>query len=164
MQVREQGQSFNEYTKQPSLGERSGEDVQSSGYAQPSRQLSQQNSSTGRSPATYQQQDSDATEAEEQPMFEAQKHGEADRQLETEPFYQRQGSNSGGSDREPAYEYTSDATMPSQDGALQWSIGGVPLQQQLRSVAQPCLSLWISFGCPQALQEFCYARRKSLLI
>lgn len=32
-----------------------------------------------------------------------------------------------------SYQYSSDTSMPSQDGALQWSIGGVPLQQQLRS-------------------------------
>ena len=113
----------------------------SSGYAQPSRNLSQQNSSTDRPQATYQRQDSSTADAERQPEFKAYRDGEAEKQFEAESFYQRQSSNSGGTDREPAYEYTSDATMPSQDGALQWSIGGVPLQQQLRSVLQACSSL-----------------------
>ena len=35
-------------------------------------------------------------------------------------------------DKEVAYQYSSDTSMPAQDGGLQWSIGGVPLQQQLR--------------------------------
>lgn len=39
-------------------------------------------------------------------------------------------------DTEAAYEYSSDTSMPTQDGGLQWSIGGVPLQQQLRSASQ----------------------------
>jgi hypothetical protein len=35
-------------------------------------------------------------------------------------------------DKEAAYQYSSDTSLPVQDGGLQWSIGGVPLQQQLR--------------------------------
>ena len=35
-------------------------------------------------------------------------------------------------DKEGAYQYSSDTSLPVQDGGLQWSIGGVPLQQQLR--------------------------------
>lgn len=38
-------------------------------------------------------------------------------------------------DKEAAYQYSSDTSMPTQDGGLQWSIGGVPLQQQLRYVS-----------------------------
>lgn len=41
----------------------------------------------------------------------------------------------GEGDKEAAYEYSSDTSMPTQDGGLQWSIGGVPLQQQLRSAS-----------------------------
>lgn len=35
-------------------------------------------------------------------------------------------------DREASYQYSSDTSLPRQDGGLQWSIGGVPVQQQLR--------------------------------
>ena len=35
-------------------------------------------------------------------------------------------------DKEAAYQYSSDTSLPVQDGGLQWSIGGVPLHQQLR--------------------------------
>ena len=38
-------------------------------------------------------------------------------------------------DKEASYQYSSDTSMPNQDGGLQWSIGGVPLQQQFRSAA-----------------------------
>ena len=43
--------------------------------------------------------------------------------------------------KEAAYQYSSDTSMPTQDGGLQWSIGGVPLQQQLRyAFSSPHLS------------------------
>ncbi|KAL3148466.1 hypothetical protein ABBQ38_013911 [Trebouxia sp. C0009 RCD-2024] len=38
-------------------------------------------------------------------------------------------------EKEAAYQYSSDTSMPTQDGGLQWSVGGVPLQQQLRMLA-----------------------------
>lgn len=78
----------------------------------------------------HQAYNSTAGEAAEQ--LETQSIEKPESQVDTESVYQRQGSKSGGSDREPAYLYSSDTSMPSQDGALQWSIGGVPLQQQLR--------------------------------
>lgn len=78
----------------------------------------------------YQAYDGNAAEAAEQ--LETQSVEKPESQVDIESVYQRQGSKSGGSDREPAYLYSSDTSMPSQDGALQWSIGGVPLQQQLR--------------------------------
>ena len=42
-------------------------------------------------------------------------------------------------DKEAAYQYSSDTSLPVQDGGLQWSIGGVPLQQQLRSLPSACM-------------------------
>ncbi len=42
------------------------------------------------------------------------------------------GSSTIEGDKEAAYQYSSDTSLPVQDGGLQWSIGGVPLQQQLR--------------------------------
>ena len=54
-------------------------------------------------------------------------------------------------DKEAAYQYSSDTSLPVQDGGLQWSIGGVPLQQQLRypaSFIARVLSSWSSSILP----------------
>ena len=56
-------------------------------------------------------------------------HGQASEQISDADSLQYSMGAEG--DKEAAYQY-SDTSMPTQDGGPQWSIGGVPLQQQLR--------------------------------
>lgn len=65
-------------------------------------------------------------------------------------------------DKEAAYQYSSDTSLPVQDGGLQWSIGGVPLQQQLRypaSFIARVLSSWSS----SILPSICLRTQESLI-
>lgn len=57
-------------------------------------------------------------------------HGRVSDQSEADSLQYGMGAEG---DKAAAYQYSSDTSMPTQDGGLQWSIGGVPLQQQLRS-------------------------------
>lgn len=86
-------------------------------FAEPGRALSYQNSSATDAGIHryYQSQTSTATELDSRHNLE---YG--------------QDSSTAEAGNEAAYMYSSDTSLPSQNGALQWSIGGIPLQQQLR--------------------------------
>lgn len=165
MQAKEQGRLTGDYLKQPSLNQReSGEQFHSNG--------SNVELSSNRASHTGPQAQAQGGSAG-QPRRESQQQSEAqaEMQAEQEPLYQRQGSSSAGTDSQPAYLYISDATTPSQDGALQWSIGGVPLQQQLRSVPPSSLVLWTCFGVfacvrsfPQRAWNFCQSTDQCVML